>query len=348
MIRVVAPYGADGSSTRVRILDWLAHVRLDGDTHFYADFPDNRVDRLLRHPRQVARAEYDLRRLDVRGDTVLMSREASPFGRGKTEERILGTAAHSVFDFDDAIYVDSGGPRSWFRPEEKTRRSVAAAHVVVAGNEYLADWAEKHHRDVRVIPSCVEPDDYVPRTSWDLPEGEPVIVWLGSPSTEVFLEPIAPALLQVAQKHGARIRLISGPSHNPALSSLDPVLERVPWSLSGYAHDLAGADVAIAPLTDTAFARGKCAYKLLQYAATALPMIGSPVGANALALERFDGVAATSPAEWADGLDELLTESSTRREQRGRAGLGRVREHYAFEAWRDVWCAAMGLAVGTP
>ena len=100
------------------------------------------------------------------------------------------------------------------------------------------------------------------------------------------------ALARVCKATGARLVLISGARDNPALHEVAPFMTRVPWSLEGVGAALAAADVAIAPLDEGPYAQGKCAYKLLQYAATGLPVVGSPTGANALALSRFDGLAA--------------------------------------------------------
>ena len=156
-----------------------------------------------------------------------------------------------------------------------------------------------------------------------------------------YLEPLAADLGRLHTRTGARVTLISGPGSNPRLASIDHLVDRVPWSLSTVATALSEADVAIGPLDDTAYARGKCAYKLLQYAATGLPMVASPVGANALALERFDGVAVAAGGDWTEALEAVITESAARREARGRQGIAAVAEHYSFEAWSPHWRAAV-------
>ena len=67
------------------------------------------------------------------------------------------------------------------------------ADRMIVGNAVLADWAAGRCADVRVIPTCVEPSDYRPRTAWDIGR-PPVIGWIGSPATEPYLTGIAPAL----------------------------------------------------------------------------------------------------------------------------------------------------------
>ena len=79
--------------------------------------------------------------------------------------------------------------------------------------------------------------------------------------------------------------------------------DRIEWTLNGYASAIANADVAIAPLLNTPSARGKCAYKMLQYAAIGLPTVSSPVGANAVAAVRLGAETADTSAEWIDALD---------------------------------------------
>ena len=61
------------------------------------------------------------------------------------------------------------------------------------------------------------------------------------------------------------------------------------------------------PLTDDAWSRGKCAFKLLQYMAAALPCVASPVGANTEAvMDGVNGFHAADVDEWERSLEKLI------------------------------------------
>ena len=82
------------------------------------------------------------------------------------------------------------------------------------------------------------------------------------------------------------------------------------------------------PLTDDEWTHGKCAFKLLQYMAAALPCVGSAVGANLeVVVEGQTGFLAADPAAWASGLGTLLADPA-RAATMGQAGRERVRSHY--------------------
>lgn len=338
---VFSMYSPAAGSTRVRIYDWLAHLGMNATALQFAGLPNAGVNTLLSHRGDVLRAQTRLRHVSVKGRHVLMSREASPFSRGRVEERILRRAAHSAYDFDDALFHDSSPRRRAFGGARKFERAAAAADVVIAGNAYLAEWASTFADDVRVIPSCVEPGDYS-MVDVAARAGSPAtLVWLGSGSTEQYLVPLIDALLRVNTRTGARLKLISSPQDNPALAPLEPMLDRVPWSAEGFAAELADADVALAPLDNTPYARGKCAYKILQYAAAGLPVVGSPVGANDAALARVGGTAITEADDWTDAIVELLGKPVSEREFTARTARQGVEEHYSFAVWAEAWRAAV-------
>ena len=98
------------------------------------------------------------------------------------------------------------------------------------------------------------------------------------------------------------------------------------------------------PLVDDPYSRGKCGYKLLQYAAAALPSVGSPVGANATVLADLGMRSARTTDEWYDTLASLVADSAEDRARLGSAARVNVARAYSFDAWEARWRRAMGLA----
>lgn len=340
-IHAVSACSSLSGATRVRLTQWFSHLGVNAIEHSYAGLGTNRPYVLGKHLGTAVRAEMMLRRLDVRGSTVVLSREATPFGSGSVEARLLSDADHSVFDFDDAIFLQSS-PLRRLVADTKFQKSVRAADVVIAGNTFLAEQALLSNPNTTVIPSCVEPNEYTQKESWDIPEIA-TMVWIGSPGTERYLVGVMGALRRIHAQTGARLKLISGRNHNPELGGIAEFTDRVEWTPDAFERHLSGADIALAPLDDTPWSRGKCAYKLLQYAAAGVPMVGSPVGANALALDRFDGLSATSEDDWVDAVLALLNEPAARRRSRSLRGRAAVEKHYSFAAWAPTWARLVGL-----
>ncbi len=342
-LQVIVPYGPSGSSARVRAFDWLEHTGIRGTVHQYLGLGINSPSLVLRRPLKAFAAEVELWSLARRAtrDTVFLVREASPFSRGHVESAILTRAQRAVYDFDDALMVQASGVvEKTFSKAEKWRRCVSSADVVVAGNDMLAELAASEGAlSVVVIPSCVEPKDYATKKDFER-TGPPTAVWLGSPSTEKYLVDIARPLLDVHRRYGLRLEVIS--AGHRSLGPLDKMVTRVAWT-PAVSSVLAKYDFGLMPLTDNLWTRGKCAYKLLQYGAAGLPMIGSPVGANQMALHSMSGLKAATEDEWREGLGMLATADPSSLAALGAAGRSGVERDYSFEAWAPTWLTAVGL-----
>ena len=125
-----------------------------------------------------------------RFDFVILQRKLLP----RWQLGILASnAKRLIFDFDDAIvFRDSNDPRGPRSPRRAARfaATTRAADVVLAGNSFLAELADKAGaHDVRVIPTCVEVERYAPRRFDESPaDAGLTLVWIGSSSTLNFLE----------------------------------------------------------------------------------------------------------------------------------------------------------------
>lgn len=337
MITTVSTYGRAGASARVRIFDWLDHTRTPARSLTYLDGSRLSLREMAQRPVATVKAERALRDLVRTAPTtpILISRGATPFSNGGIESALLRAARLSVYDFDDALMFQTGrGARRVFSRAEACLASTRAADRVIAGNEYLADFASRHNDDVRVIPSCVEPDNYLQKTDYTLGEA-PVAVWMGSPSTETYLQDIARPLQEAHRRFGLRLRLISAGSAE--LHGLESMTDRIQWDPTTYGTQLAQGDFGIMPLPDDDWTRGKCAYKLLQYGAAALPVIASPVGANVKALAQMNGYAASNEDEWFDALSDLVAMTSHARSALGSVAREAVVAHYSFARWESAW-----------
>ena len=246
-----------------------------------------------------------------------------------------------VFDLDDAIYVRK--PRALGAPagDSRWRRAkfVATcrlADAVAAGNAVLASAARPVARRVEVLPTSIDVAQY-PRASADAVD-RVIVAWIGSPENLVYLEMIRPALARLAARNaGMRLRVIC--SAFPDWPEVP--IERVAWSAAQEAASLASAHVGIMPLTADEWARGKCAFKLLQYMAAALPCVASPVGANSEAvIDGVTGFHARDEAGWERGLQALI-DSRELRARFGAAGREHVERHYAMSVYRRRYLALL-------
>jgi glycosyltransferase involved in cell wall biosynthesis len=254
---------------------------------------------------------------------------------------IAALSRRRVFDVDDAIYVRK--PRRLGEPANDSlwrRRKFAATcrsvDVVAAGNEVLASVARSAAREVVILPTSIEIACYEASTAGA--DAKPTIAWIGSPENLIYLELIRPALARLAARHPSlRVRVIC--SAFPDWPEIQ--VERVPWSADTEAASLAAAHIGVMPLSDDAWARGKCAFKLLQYMAAALPCVASPVGANTEAvIDGFNGYHARSLEEWERNLERLI-DSAQLRAQFGANGRRHVAERYALRTYRDRYLALL-------
>ena len=239
-----------------------------------------------------------------------------------------------VFDVDDAIYVRKPR-RLGDAPDESPwrKRKFAATcrwvDQVAAGNDILAGVARASARAVTVLPTSIDSATYLPGAAADEP---PTIAWIGSPENLIYLEMIRPALAQLTIRHPTlKMRVIC--SRFPVWPEVN--VECIAWSSATEAKSLAEAHIGVMPLTDDAWSRGKCAFKLLQYMAAALPCVASPVGANTEAvIDGVNGFHARGAEEWERSLESLIV-SPELRARFGAAGRAHVESRYSMRAYRE-------------
>jgi glycosyltransferase involved in cell wall biosynthesis len=231
-------------------------------------------------------------------------------------------ARRIIYDFDDAVMYSEKNPERPSRKRLKSfQRTVKLADLVIAGNFYLAEHAKKFNPRVEVLPTGLDAEAYRVENK-PMGDGKVRLVWIGSKSTLRYLMEIKPALEEIGSHcSNVVLRIIS----DEFFSLKNISVEKHQWSEKTQVTDLAESDIGLAPLPDNRFTRGKCGFKVLQYAAAGLPVVASPVGVNAdYVHDGITGFLATSISQWSDRIVKLITDSNLR-EKMGQASQNMVR-----------------------
>jgi glycosyltransferase involved in cell wall biosynthesis len=177
------------------------------------------------------------------------------------------------------------------------------------------------------VPSAVDPRVFHPReTANDVP----VIGWIGTHTTYPFLERLMPVFDRLKAEHRFELRVIG--------SGLADVDTR-PWNMSTEADDFRSFDIGVYPLTDDEWNARKSALKAVQYMASGVPFVMSPVGTCAtLGLRDETHFLATTDEEWLAALGRLLSDGVLRKRM-GQAGRRFAEEHHALEHAADLLAA---------
>src|ERR1700722_7245948 len=89
-------------------------------------------------------------------DIIFIQREAYLIGTTLFERSFKRSGAKIVFDFDDAIWLmnvsDVNKRFSWIKRPSKTAEIIAMSDVIIAGNNYLAEYARTYNPNVQIIP----------------------------------------------------------------------------------------------------------------------------------------------------------------------------------------------------
>ncbi|MDG2072335.1 MAG: glycosyltransferase [Pseudomonadales bacterium] len=134
--------------------------------------------------------------------------------------------------------------------------------------------------------------------------------WIRSPSTAPYLNEIVGVLEQLGQEGRVQLTVIGGKA--PAIENID-VME-LPWSESAEVQQINEFDVGIMPLPKSEWSLGNCAFKLIQYMACGVPVVGSRMGANVDVVDQQSGFLANSEEDWLVAFRTLRDDAKLRLE----------------------------------
>jgi glycosyltransferase involved in cell wall biosynthesis len=337
-ILALTRYERLGSSSRVRFYQYSPYLQQHGMEIVNAPFfEDTYVSNLYAGRRTSLRAVLQayLKRLSVLThtasfDLVWVEKELLPWFPAIFETLLQKLHTPYVVDYDDAVFHRYEMHSNFLVRtllKHKIDHVMRHASLVIVGNEYLADRAIKAGaRNVEYLPSVVDVSQYkVTDSGSDSPFR---IGWIGSPVTAPYLALIQEAMRELSRESDVRLVLIGAGDFQPFPHVPTTIL---PWSEDIERRLSQEFDVGIMPLMDGPFERGKCGYKLVQYMASALPVIASPVGVNQQIVEpQVNGYLAHTSTDWLTALRELR-DSVQKRKMLGQRGRQKAEQMYNLQ-----------------
>jgi len=238
------------------------------------------------------------------------------------------------FDMDDSVFV--------YMPH-KLRFFTKLCDEIVVGSHYLYDWAKRYNPNVHLIPTSLDVGRYQLFTrDYSKPNDVFTIGWIGGANYHLENLKLLVPVFEELIRRGVRFKFILvGASKNPqayqmfgdikglnaelidALDWTDP--QAVPKMIQTF-------DVGLMPLVDTPTARGKCAFKAIEYMACGVVPVVSPVGENpTLVKDGINGFLAADASEWANKIERVMKKNDEALAL-GRVAQQTIKENYSFDS----------------
>jgi glycosyltransferase involved in cell wall biosynthesis len=269
-------------------------------------------------------------------DIVFIQREVFFTGTTYFEKKLSNLPVKVIFDFDDSIWlpnVSLGNKKlEWLKNYDKTKTLIGLADVVIAGNQYLANYASQFNKNAHIIPTTIDTSYHKNKKEKKL-DHRICIGWTGTATTIKHFEIAIPVLIKLKEKYKDRVYFkVIGESQ---YTNKDLNIKGIQWNLNTEIEDLTELDIGIMPLPNDQWTKGKCGFKGLQYMALEIPTIMSPVGVNKEIIEDgVNGFLANTDDEWMTKISKLI-ESEALRQQIGAKGRETIIETYSVEANKE-------------
>ena len=233
-------------------------------------------------------------------DLAIINGELFPYLPGMLESRVLRLPY--IYDLDDAFFVKyrlDRFKRVSFLLKDKFKPIISMAAAVTAGSHYLASHARVWNNATYWLPTVVDTQRYVRAPETDRRGFYDRMDWvaLNLCVSSVALEP----LHELGRESPVRFVVVGG--HCAPIPGVEVVIEN--WTEAEEVNIINTFDVGVMPLFDDEWARGKCAFKLVQYMACGVPVVASPVGANMEVVSTASGLLASNSEEWITNLRRL-------------------------------------------
>jgi glycosyltransferase involved in cell wall biosynthesis len=352
-VLALASYPVEAASSRYRIVQFIEPLAFRGIDVIFSPFLDSALFAALyepgkllpRLPRVAARTVRRLGALiaAARADVVFVQREAMLFGPPVIEWLASSLLRRPlVLDLDDATWIPYASPvygrmATMLKWPSKTDRLIGMARIVTCGSPNIADHVRSRGAEAVVIPTVVDTRRF--RRREHRVREIPTIGWVGTHGTYPFVERLIPIFERLAHEVPFRLTIVGSGRNQIAVKGVE--VETRPWRMEREVEAFEALDIGVYPIADDAWSAGKAGFKAVQYMATEVPFVMSPVGVCAtMGVPGQTHLSAVTDDEWLDALRRLVTDAELRRRM-ATAARAFADQHYDIEAQADTLAAVI-------
>lgn len=207
-----------------------------------------------------------------------------------------------ILNFDDNVW-DNYKNKFWLN--KKYDKLVQKADGIIVANDFLAEKVKPLNSTIIKIPTAIDLEDYT-----EVTEKNKIftLVWVGTPETYRYIESHAEIFQALAEKIDYELCILATKELNSR--AIDGVkMKFIDWSLENEVQYLKQAHVGIMPLDEDMFSQGKSAFKLIQYLAAGIPLIGSAIGENNRVIhDGKNGYLISNDNQWIEQIELLYND----------------------------------------
>lgn len=243
----------------------------------------------------------------------------------------------TIYALDDVI-TDIDPSNHFFKnfnSDTRTRLAYALARCdrMVVSTEFLANHYQRFNQDIRVVPNRLEMSKWLHLRPTHRSRGKPRIGWAGGTTHQRDLLLLKEVIGQTQHEADWIFFGMTPPEIAPMLTESYPFIpyEHYPAQLASL--DL---DIAVAPLADTLFNRGKSNIRLLELGILGLPVVCTDIDPyrNSPAC-----LVKNTTEQWVSALRERIHDAEGRKTE-GAAMRKWVLQNYLLENHLDEWLRA--------
>jgi glycosyltransferase involved in cell wall biosynthesis len=356
-VLALASYPVEAASSRYRIVQFIEALAARGIDVTFSPFLDASLFAALyepgkllpRLPRIAVRMSRRLGALAgaLVADVVFVQREAMLFGPPIIEWMVARLLRRPLLlDLDDATWIPYASPvygrlATFLKRPSKTDHLIRWARVVICGSPNIEAYVRSHGAEAVIVPTVVDIRRFRPGKARapDIHKTIPTIGWIGSHGTFPYLERLLPLFERLAHELPFRLKIVGSGRTEVRVPGVE--VEIRPFRMEREVEDFQSLDIGVYPIADDEWSAGKAGFKAVQYMATGVPFVMSPVGVSAtMGVPGQTHFAAVSDDDWLDALRRLVADAHLR-ERMSAAGRAFAETHYDIEEQADALAAVI-------